>query len=72
MGDIPRLLWLTRNGGTRHLPAQAEYRCREQPNSRTPKTMYTPPAFREDDPDALRAMIREARLCHPITATTED
>jgi predicted FMN-binding regulatory protein PaiB len=34
--------------------------------------LYTPPAFREDDPDALRAMIREARLCHPITATTED
>lgn len=33
--------------------------------------MYTPPAFREDDPEALRAMIREARLCNLVTATAE-
>ena len=31
--------------------------------------MYTPPAFREDDPDELRAMIRGAGLATVITAT---
>ncbi len=33
--------------------------------------MYVPPAFREDDPAALHAMIREARLCNFVTATAE-
>jgi len=33
--------------------------------------MYTPPAFREDDPDALRAIMREARLSTIVTATAE-
>ena len=33
--------------------------------------MYIPPAFREDDPDALRSIIREARLCQLVTATAE-
>jgi len=33
--------------------------------------MYTPPAFREDDPATLRAMIREARLATLVTATAE-
>jgi transcriptional regulator len=32
--------------------------------------MYTPPAFREDDPETLRAMIRDARLSTLVTATT--
>lgn len=33
--------------------------------------MYTPPAFREDDPAILRAIIREARLATLVTATAE-
>lgn len=33
--------------------------------------MYTPPAFREDDPDALRAIMRGARLATLVTATAE-
>ncbi|WEX86502.1 FMN-binding negative transcriptional regulator [Sinorhizobium garamanticum] len=33
--------------------------------------MYTPPAFREDDRAALHAMMREARLCHFVTATSD-
>jgi transcriptional regulator len=33
--------------------------------------MYTPPAFREDDPASLHATIRAARLATLITATTE-
>lgn len=33
--------------------------------------MYTPPAFREDDPDELRAIMRGARLATLVTATCE-
>ncbi|WP_047465164.1 FMN-binding negative transcriptional regulator [Rhizobium rhizogenes] len=33
--------------------------------------MYVPPAFREDDPTELHAMMREARLCNFITATAD-
>lgn len=33
--------------------------------------MHVPPAFREDDPDTLRAIIRNARLCQFVTATAE-
>lgn len=33
--------------------------------------MYTPPAFREDDPVVLRQIIREARLATLVTATAE-
>jgi len=33
--------------------------------------MYTPPAFREDDPSVLRQIIREARLATLVTATAE-
>lgn len=33
--------------------------------------MYTPPAFREDDPAALRQIMREARLSTLVTATAE-
>ena len=33
--------------------------------------MYTPPAFREDDPATLARMIREARLSTLVTATAE-
>lgn len=33
--------------------------------------MYTPPAFREDDPAELRAIMREARLATLVTATAE-
>lgn len=33
--------------------------------------MYTPPAFREDDPAMLRAIMREARLATLVTATAE-
>jgi len=33
--------------------------------------MYTPPAFVEDDPSALRQLIREARLSSLVTATAE-
>ena len=33
--------------------------------------MYTPPAFREDDPAALRQIMREARLATLVTATSE-
>ncbi|MDK1373536.1 MULTISPECIES: FMN-binding negative transcriptional regulator [unclassified Sinorhizobium] len=33
--------------------------------------MYTPPAFREDDRAALHRMMREARLCHFVTATAD-
>jgi transcriptional regulator len=33
--------------------------------------MYTPPAFREDDPAVLRQMMREARLSTLVTATAE-
>ena len=31
--------------------------------------MYSPPAFREDDPVILQAMIREARVANLVTAT---
>ncbi|WBV44383.1 FMN-binding negative transcriptional regulator [Pseudoroseomonas cervicalis] len=33
--------------------------------------MYTPPAFREDDPAALRAMMQAAGLATLVTATAE-
>lgn len=33
--------------------------------------MYVPPAFREDDPAALHAVIREARLSSFVTATAK-
>jgi len=33
--------------------------------------MYTPPAFREDDPAILRRIMREARLSTLVTATAE-
>ena len=33
--------------------------------------MYTPPAFREDDPATLRQIMREARLSALVTATAE-
>lgn len=33
--------------------------------------MYIPPAFREDDRETLRALIREARLCTFVTATAD-
>ncbi|MEQ1942589.1 FMN-binding negative transcriptional regulator [Mesorhizobium sp. VNQ89] len=33
--------------------------------------MYTPPAFREDDPSILRQIIREARLSTLVTAAPE-
>ncbi|UOK69647.1 FMN-binding negative transcriptional regulator [Ancylobacter polymorphus] len=33
--------------------------------------MYTPPAFREDDPTILRSIMREARLATLVTATAE-
>lgn len=33
--------------------------------------MYTPPAFREDDPAILAQIIREARLATLVTATAE-
>ncbi|MCA1407201.1 FMN-binding negative transcriptional regulator [Ensifer sp. IC3342] len=33
--------------------------------------MYTPPAFREDDRATLHVMMREARLCHFVTATAD-
>ncbi|MBP1887680.1 FMN-binding negative transcriptional regulator [Sinorhizobium mexicanum] len=33
--------------------------------------MYTPPAFREDDRATLHRMMREARLCHFVTATAD-
>ena len=33
--------------------------------------MYTPPAFREDDPATLRRIMRDARLSTLITATEE-
>lgn len=33
--------------------------------------MYTPPAFREDDPVVVRQMIREARLATLVTATAD-
>jgi transcriptional regulator len=33
--------------------------------------MYTPPAFREDDPATLRQIMREARLSTLVTATAE-
>jgi transcriptional regulator len=33
--------------------------------------MYTPPAFREEDPATLRKIIREARLSTLVTATAE-
>ena len=33
--------------------------------------MYVPPAFKEDDPKALRAMIAQSRLSHFVTATAE-
>lgn len=33
--------------------------------------MYTPPAFREDDPAELRAIMREARLATLVTATAD-
>ncbi|THK36408.1 FMN-binding negative transcriptional regulator [Ensifer sp. MPMI2T] len=33
--------------------------------------MYTPPVFREDDRTTLHAMVREARLCHFVTATAD-
>lgn len=33
--------------------------------------MYIPPAFREDDPQALRELMRSARLANLVTATAE-
>ena len=33
--------------------------------------MYTPPAFREDDPAVVRRMIRETRLATLVTSTAE-
>jgi len=33
--------------------------------------MYTPPAFREDDPATLRQMMRETRLATLVTTTAE-
>jgi len=33
--------------------------------------MYTPPAFREDDPEVLGQMMREIRLATVVTATAE-
>lgn len=33
--------------------------------------MYVPPAFREDDPETLRRIMREARLSTLVTATQE-
>lgn len=33
--------------------------------------MYTPPAFRDDDTDSIRATMRTARLAHFITATAD-
>jgi transcriptional regulator len=33
--------------------------------------VYTPPAFREEDPEALRAMMRAVRLATLVTATAE-
>jgi len=33
--------------------------------------MYTPPAFRNDDADSIRATIRNARLANLVTATAE-
>jgi transcriptional regulator len=33
--------------------------------------MYVPPAFRDDDPTALHATMREARLANLVTATAE-
>lgn len=33
--------------------------------------MYTPPAFREDDPETLRQIMSEARLATLVTATGE-
>jgi len=33
--------------------------------------MYIPPAFQENDPDTLRSVIRDARLCNLVTATAE-
>ena len=33
--------------------------------------MYTPPAFREDDPDEIYTIMREARLATLVTATVE-
>ncbi|KFC62381.1 Transcriptional regulator [Bosea sp. LC85] len=33
--------------------------------------MYTPPAFRDDDSDSLRATIRAARLANFVTATAD-
>ena len=33
--------------------------------------MYTPPAFREDDPDEIRNIMRESRLSTFVTATAE-
>ncbi len=32
-------------------------------------SMYTPPAFREDDPQTLRRLMREARLATLVTST---
>lgn len=36
-----------------------------------PPAMYTPPAFREDDPAILAQIMREARLATLVTATDE-
>ena len=33
--------------------------------------MYTPPAFRDDDRESLRATIRAARLANLVTATAD-
>lgn len=33
--------------------------------------MYSPPAFRENDPNTLRSMICDARLCNLVTATAD-
>jgi transcriptional regulator len=33
--------------------------------------MYTPPAFRDDNKESLRATIRAARLANFVTATAD-
>jgi transcriptional regulator len=33
--------------------------------------MYVPPAFREDDPAILHELMRAARLCNFVTATSD-
>ena len=33
--------------------------------------MYVPPAFKDDDVDSIRAVIRDARLANLVTATAD-